>query len=217
MSNWQQPVLALAALAQACAAVKQLARHGQLSEEFNRDALLNSVLQQQPESFTAIYGGTANLQFGLKVLLAQIGATREKDVEITRYMVGALALARRLERKPQALQKLGERITQLERQQSQFMFEQGTVISGMAGAYSDFISPLGRPLQIHGKPALLQQQTIQNQIRALLLVAIRSAILWRQVGGKRRHFLFSRRRMVATALELLRNAHPSSPDSESSV
>lgn len=217
MNDWQQRVLALAAIAQACAAVKQLARHGQLSEEFERDALLQSVLEQDPESFSAIYGDVTKLNFGLKVLLAQIGATRNKDVEITRYMVGVLALARRFERNDKALAELGQRVTQLQRQQQQFQFEQDTIITGMAGAYSDFISPLGRPLQIHGKPALLQQKNVQNQIRALLLAAIRSAILWRQVGGKRRHFIFSRRRMVSTALELIRISNPNRPNSESST
>ncbi|RUO50860.1 lysogenization regulator HflD [Pseudidiomarina aquimaris] len=217
MNDWQQRVLALAAIAQACAAVKQLARHGQLTEEFERDALLQSVLEQDPESFAAIYGDAGNLNFGLKVLLAQIGATRNKDVEITRYMVGVLALARRFERSTRAVADLGQRIQQLQRQQQQFQFEQETIITGMAGAYSDFISPLGRPLQIHGKPALLQQKNVQNQIRALLLAAIRSAILWRQVGGKRRHFIFSRRRMVATALDLIRIDNPNRPNSESST
>ncbi|WP_417683312.1 high frequency lysogenization protein HflD [Pseudidiomarina aquimaris] len=217
MNDWQQRVLALAAIAQACAAVKQLARHGQLTEEFERDALLQSVLEQDPESFAAIYGDAGNLKFGLKVLLAQIGATRNKDVEITRYMVGVLALARRFERSTKAVADLGQRIQQLQRQQQQFQFEQETIITGMAGAYSDFISPLGRPLQIHGKPALLQQKNEQNQIRALLLAAIRSAILWRQVGGKRRHFIFSRRRMVATALDLIRIDNPNRPNSESST
>ncbi|RUO55738.1 high frequency lysogenization protein HflD [Pseudidiomarina homiensis] len=217
MNEWQQRTLALAAIAQACAAVKQLARHGQLTEEFQRDALLQSVLEQDPESFSAIYGDVTNLNFGLKVLLAQIGATRNKDVEITRYMVGVLALARRFERSEKAVAALGQRINQLQRQQQDFQFEQDTILTGMAGAYSDFISPLGRPLQIHGKPVLLQQQNVQKQIRALLLAAIRSAILWRQVGGKRRHFVFSRRRMVSTALDLIRISNPNRPNSESST
>ncbi|WP_258806877.1 high frequency lysogenization protein HflD [Pseudidiomarina sp. CB1] len=217
MNEWQQRTLALAAIAQACAAVKQLARHGQLSEEFERDALLQSVLEQDPESFSAIYGDVTNLNFGLKVLLAQIGATRNKDVEITRYMVGVLALARRFERNEKAVTALGQRINQLQRQQHDFQFEHDTILTGMAGAYSDFISPLGRPLQIHGKPDLLQQKNVQNQIRALLLAAIRSAILWRQVGGKRRHFVLSRRRMVSTALDLIRISNPNRPNSESST
>lgn len=39
----------------------------------------------------------------------------------------------------------------------------------------------------------LQQARIANQIRALLLAAIRSATLWRQVGGSRWQLLLQRK------------------------
>ncbi|CAB0149937.1 High frequency lysogenization protein HflD [Pseudidiomarina piscicola] len=204
MTQWQQRVIALAAIAQAAAAVKSLARQGKLDESFQRQALLDSVLNQNPDSFASIYGDVSKLRVGLRVLLAQLGATKQKDIETTRYMVGVLALAQRVQKQPKAFAELGQRIDQLHRQQSQFQFEPETVYQGMASTYSDCISPLGRPLQIHGQPDYLQQQPVQNQIRALLLAAIRSAVLWRQVGGKRRHFIFSRTRMVATANQLLR-------------
>lgn len=202
MNQWQQRVLALAAVAQCCAAVKQLARHGQLTDEYARQALLDSVLIQNPRSFIEIYGDVQNLRRGLQVLLAQLGATRDKDVEVTRYMVGILALARRLQKHPQQLAKLGERIEQLQRQRDTFQFADETLLTGMANTYSDFISPLSRPIQIQGKPSHLQQPNIQNQIRALLLAAIRSAILWQQSGGQRRQFLFNRRKMVTIAHDL---------------
>ncbi|MFC0444800.1 high frequency lysogenization protein HflD [Pseudidiomarina halophila] len=214
MNEWQQRVIALAAIAQAAAAVKTLARQGKLDESYERQALLNSVLVQNPESFASIYGDVSKLKVGLRVLLAQLGTTRDKDIETTRYIVGVLALARRIQRQPKAFAQLGERIEQLHRQQHQFQFEQETIYTGMASTYSDCISPLGRPIQIHGKPEHLQQQSVQNQIRSLLLAAIRSAVLWRQVGGKRRHFLFSRTRMIATANELLRALSSQSESSE---
>lgn len=214
MSPWQQRVLALAAVAQAIAAVKQLALRGHVNEDSARDALLNSVLDQSPTDVASIYGGASNLRLGLQVLLAQIGTTKDKDVDVTRYIIATLALARRLERKPEQLQALGQRIQQLARQKNDFHFDQDTIMTGMAGAYSDFISPLSQPIRIHGKPTLLQQKSVQDQIRALLLAAVRSAILWRQVGGKRRQFIFSRRRMVTTSHHLLRTL---SSQSESSA
>ncbi|MDN7123667.1 high frequency lysogenization protein HflD [Pseudidiomarina terrestris] len=214
MNEWQQRVIALAAIAQSAAAVKNLARQGKLDPSFQRNALLDSVLVQNPDAFAAIYGDVKNLRVGLRVLLDQLGATRNKDIETTRYMVGVLALARRIQRQPAAFAKLGERIEQLHRQHTQFQFDKETIYTGMASVYSDCISPLGRPLQIHGKPDYLQQQPVQNQIRALLLAAIRSAVLWRQVGGKRRHFIFSRQRMIATAHDLLRVLSSQSESSE---
>lgn len=152
MNEWQQRVIALAAVAQAAAAVKTLARRGKLDDSYERQALLNSVLVQNPDSFATIYGDVSKLKVGLRVLLAQLGTTRDKDIETTRYIVGVLALARRIQRQPKAFAKLGERIEQLHRQQHQFQFEQETIYTGMASTYSDCISPLGRPIQIHGKP-----------------------------------------------------------------
>ena len=42
-------------------------------------------------------------------------------------------------------------------------------------------------------------------IRALLLAGIRSAFLWRQLGGRRWKLLFRRRRLLALSRELSRN------------
>ncbi|GAL11758.1 a protein of unknown function perhaps involved in purine metabolism [Vibrio astriarenae] len=49
----------------------------------------------------------------------------------------------------------------------------------------------------------MQQTGTQQRVRALLLSGIRSAVLWRQVGGKRRHLIFSRKKMVEQAQILL--------------
>jgi high frequency lysogenization protein len=40
---------------------------------------------------------------------------------------------------------------------------------------------------------------VQHRIRALLLAGIRAAVLWRQVGGKRRHFFFGKGKIVKIA------------------
>lgn len=205
MNQLQQRILALAAAAQSAAAVKQLAREGSLRNAAHARVLFSSVMNQNPENFAAVYNDLPALRWGLEHLLDQIGASKQKDVEITRYMIGMLALERRLSKRPAALEQLGQRITKLHRQQYEFSFTQDTITAGMAGIYSELISPLGQPIKINGKPDYLQQPNIQNQIRALLLAGIRNVVLWRQLGGKRRQFIFSRQRMVSTAQQLLRD------------
>lgn len=202
---WLDRVIALAALTQAAAAVKQVARFGSVREPHATRALLDSVTNQNPTSVHAMYPDLSALRLGLESLLQQIGATRDKDVEVTRYVVGMLALERRLSRSPQALEQLGQRLQQLHRQQHQFQFADDTLLAGMGSAYSDIISPLGQPLKINGKQEFLQQTQSQHLIRALLLAGIRNAVLWRQLGGKRRQFIFSRQRMVRVAQQILRN------------
>jgi high frequency lysogenization protein len=52
----------------------------------------------------------------------------------------------------------------------------------------------------------LQQTRIASQIRALLLSAIRSAMLWRQVGGNRWQLLLQRKALAAQVDNLLRSS-----------
>lgn len=201
---WFDRIIALAALAQAAAAVKQVARTGRVTNTDVSEPLLKSVLNQSPSSVHALFPNLAQLRVGLETLLQQIGATRDKDVEVTRYVVGMLALERRLSRSPIVLEQLSQRLQQLQRQQNDFQFAEETIVAGMGSTYSDLISPLGQPLKINGKQDHLKQPANQNLIRALLLAGVRNAVLWRQVGGKRRHFIFSRQRMVRAAQTILR-------------
>ncbi|EKE86985.1 high frequency lysogenization protein HflD [Idiomarina xiamenensis] len=210
MDNLQQRVLALAGLAQAAASVKALARQGQLRHPQASDTLIDSVLCLDSESTAAVYGGQHSndvrpLAVGLQALLTQIGPTRDKDMEVTRYMVGLMHLERRLSANKKALAELSGRLAQSQRQASQFGFERSTVIANLASIYSDVVSPLSKPLSILGNPQHLQQPALQQQIRALLLAGLRSAVLWRQLGGRRRQFLFSRQRMVKVAQSMIQH------------
>ncbi|HNC86208.1 MAG TPA: DUF489 family protein, partial [Agitococcus sp.] len=47
-------------------------------------------------------------------------------------------------------------------------------------------------LQIKGKEQKLQTLGVPEQIRAVLLAGIRAAWLWRRLGGRRWHLLFTR-------------------------
>ncbi|STO54149.1 lysogenization regulator [Canicola haemoglobinophilus] len=76
------------------------------------------------------------------------------------------------------------------------------MLSTLASIYVDIISPLGARIQVQGFPLYLQQLSIQNRIRACLLAGIRSAVLWRQMGGTKWQFLFSRRKLIATAQQI---------------
>ncbi|MEK7758734.1 MAG: DUF489 family protein, partial [Pseudomonadota bacterium] len=49
----------------------------------------------------------------------------------------------------------------------------------------------------------LSNPAIADKVRAALLAGIRSAVLWRQLGGRRWQLLFSRGKLARTAAELL--------------
>ncbi|MDT3281166.1 high frequency lysogenization protein HflD [Shewanella scandinavica] len=190
--------MAFAGILQAIAQVQHLARHGEL-DNAELAASLNTILVTNPDNTADVYQDKIVLQKGYKLILNQLGDSSQKDVEITRYLVGVLALERKLVRSNSGLGMLAERINQVNRQLHHFAITDEQVIANLASIYSDIISNLGPKIQISGNPVCLQRPIVQQKIRALLLAAMRSAVLWRQLGGKRRHLVFARKAIVDTA------------------
>ena len=66
------------------------------------------------------------------------------------------------------------------------------------------MSPLAPKIQVAGNPQHLSLEANQKRVRALLLAGIRSAVLWRQLGGKRRDILFFRKKLLNTTKNVLK-------------
>jgi len=200
-------VITFAAICQAAHFVQQVSRSGQVDGD-NLSILLNSIIQTSPESTLAVYGGElSNIKAGLELLIMHLGdndkKSKVKDPEFTRYIISLINLERKLTKQPKQLAQLGDRIDATQRQLEHYPITSETMISSFASIYSDIISPLGARIQVTGEPSILKQTTNQHKIRALLLAGIRAAVLWRQVGGKRRAILFNRTKLVNTAKQLL--------------
>jgi len=196
--------MAFAGILQAIGQVQYLARHG----ESDKDAIaatLNTILVTEPESTADVYQDKTILDNGYQLIQNQLGDGSNKDVETTRYLVGVLTLERKLARSPNGLGMLAERINQVHRQLAHFAITDEQVLANFASIYSDVISELGPKLQISGNPDCLKQPQVQHKIRALLLAAMRSAVLWRQLGGKRRHLVFARKAIFDTAKQSQNN------------
>ncbi|MBN7822098.1 high frequency lysogenization protein HflD [Bowmanella yangjiangensis] len=191
--------LALAAVCQSAALVQQFARKGN-GDDGAFVASIQSLVVTDPQSTEEIYGNLANLRLGFVTLEGQLSNKPvAKDAEITRYIASILGLERKLTKQPNKLAELGERIDHIKRQQSLYALTDEPMLANMARIYSDVISPIGPRIQVAGDPNLLKQTAIQHRVRALLLAGIRSAVLWRQLGGKRRHILLSRRNVLENA------------------
>lgn len=204
--------ITFAAICQVAHLVQQVSRTGHSALEQEHDnlaTLLNSITATSPENTLAVYGGDLiNIKQGLELLIAHLGDNsskkdKVKDPELTRYIISLINLERRLIKQPKQLAQLGERIEASKRQLEHYSITSDTLISSFASIYSDIISPLGARIQVTGEPSILKQTINQHKIRALLLAGIRAAVLWRQVGGKRRNVLFGRAKLVNTAKQLL--------------
>tara|TARA_R110000744_G_scaffold68539_1_gene139376 strand:- start:63 stop:686 length:624 start_codon:yes stop_codon:yes gene_type:complete len=205
MNNLEKQTITMAAICQASFLVQKVARTGTVDES-ELAIMLNSIMVTSPKNILEVYSNDiAHLTSGLNALIEQLGnQTKKKDPELTRYVVGLLGLERRLANKKNQLSLLGDRIEQSQRQLAHYDITSDTLIASLASIYSDLLSPIGTPIQVAGEPSLLKQQSNQHKIRALLLAGIRSSVLWRQVGGKRRNILFGRTKMVACAQQLLK-------------
>ena len=205
MTNIEQQTITMAAVCQVAALVQKIARSGENIDD-DLKTMLDSIVVTSPENTLEVYGNdSANLKTGLHALIEQLGnQTKQKDPELTRYVVSLLGLERRLANKRGQLSLLGERIEQCQRQLAHYEITSDTLIASLASIYSDLLSPIGTPIQVAGEPERLKQTGNQHKIRALLLAGIRSSVLWRQVGGKRRNILFGRGKMVACAQQLLK-------------
>lgn len=204
MNSIEKQTITMAAICQVAALVQKIARTGSnIDDELK--IMLESVIVTSPDNTLEVYGNElAHLKTGLTALVEQLGnQTKQKDPELTRYVVSLLGLERRLDAKRNQLSLLGERIEQCQRQLAHYDIDSETLIASLASIYSDLLSPLGTPIQVAGEPERLKHTGNQHKIRALLLAGIRSSVLWRQVGGKRRNILFGRSKMVACAQQLL--------------
>lgn len=193
--------IAFAGICQAVALVQEVAKNGDCdSDAF--ETSLKAILSTNPNSTLNVFGREADLKIGLECLVKGIDSTPAGS-EVTRYIISLMALERKLHSRNDAMSQLGDRLQMLERQLDHFELLNEQMISNLASVYLDVISPIGPRIQIAGTPSVLQQTSNQHKVRALLLSGIRSAVLWRQVGGKRRHLIFGRKKMIEQAQILL--------------
>lgn len=199
-----EQLLALAGVCQAAKLVQSIARSGD-GNEAAIEASISSILVTSPENTQQVYGAIGNLKMGFTTLIEQLDSgSKHKDIELTRYIASILSLERKLANNPAALKELGQRVSHVQRQTAHVGFENSQTLSSLASIYSDVVSPLSPKIQIAGSPGVLSVESNQKKVRTMLLAGIRSAVLWRQLGGKRRQLLFSRNKVVQLAKQTLR-------------
>ncbi len=191
-------VIALAGVMQALALVRSIALRGSCDFQMMR-ASLASTLRIDAESPEAVYGGLANVKLGLETLMKQFDVENKRDIALTRMAVTVLRLERSVSRRPAVKEALRAGIADMASMMEQI--ESGTFdpSARLAKLYTDNISALRPRIIVEGNSNFLQQPVQVNQIRALLLAAIRSAVLWRQLGGSPWRMLFRQREYAMLA------------------
>jgi high frequency lysogenization protein len=194
-------VIAFAGVLQACRLVNDLATSGR-ADASGVEASLGSVFRIDADSAAEVFGGLAEVRLGLETLLTQF-EEGHRDLALTRLVLSVLRLERRLAQRPRMLQELRTGIDAIQRQVDHFGITHATVQGRLAELYVTTLSLLRPRVIVHGNPTHLGNAQTVEQIRALLLAAVRAAVLWRQVGGSQIRLLFRRRQYAMLARGLI--------------
>ncbi len=188
-------VLAVAGIAQALQQVRRIAETGHSENAIVRTAM-DSVMRIDAASPAAVYGSVTQLEPGLR-LVRDYFRNQGKDDLLPRLALSVMQLERRFIREDAAVDKVTAGIQRAaERARELGDSSHPDVLALMGALYADTISQLKPRIMVQGNPHYLGQAAVVSEIRALLLAAVRSAVLWRQLGGSYLDFLFSRRSML---------------------
>lgn len=205
MTPVQEQLVALGAVFEAAALVDRIARTGQVPNAA-LGSVLGSLLVREDKPALEIYGGDdLNLREGYRALVGALERdTSSLQREPLRYALAMIGLERQLDKRSDMLQVIGSRLDQIQQQVDHFGLTHENVIASFGGLYQDTISTFRQRIQVQGDMRHLQQSDNAAKIRALLLAGIRSARLWRQLGGHRWQMIFSRRKLLDVLYPLLR-------------
>jgi len=211
-NSWQDTTLALAGIFQASALVAQLAKTGNVPSEAYHCSI-ESLFALNPPDTISIYGSVASLRLGLEQLRATLSSETTNNTpdaarirEVLRYSMAILHLQKKLSRRKDMLGVIGSRLQQAARQAEHFGATHENVVGNLGDLYQETLSTFPFRIQVAGDPGYLQQPRIASEVRALLLAGVRSATLWRQLGGNRWHLLLRRKQLAANVEQLLKQA-----------
>lgn len=214
-----EQTLGLAGIFQAAALVEQIATRGMVSQN-SLETAIYSIMQMNPACSEDIYGGVEDLPYNLHLGLQNIKDLVDKprsehNKDVIRYVLSMVHLERKLSGNPEMMASIGQRLDQVTEQARYFNPSENidgntaeesapltpanychpNVVANIANLYQETISSFSFRIQVTGDPRHLQNNENAAKIRALLLAGIRSAMLWRQKGGKRWHLLFFKSRL----------------------
>lgn len=196
-------VLALAGIAQALQQVRRIAETGHSENAIVRTAM-DSVMRIDAGSPGAVYGSPLQVEAGLR-LLRDYFRNQGKDDLLPRLALTVMQLERRFVREDATVDKVTAGIERAAaRAQELGDSSHPDILLALGSLYADTISQLKPKIMVQGNPHYLGQAAVVSEIRALLLAAVRSAVLWRQLGGSYMDFLFSRKTMLEAIERRLR-------------
>lgn len=201
--------LALAGMFQSAELVRQIARQG-LLDNAPFETSIKSLLQIDADSVEDVYGGLSGIKTGLQILCGQLGSGTTRNMEVMHYVLGMILLERKLMKREDMLASISAAVETAQAQTEMFAYTDPNVIGYLANLYTQTLSSFDFRIKVNGEQRFLENQNNADKIRALLLSGVRSTVLWRQKGGRRLQFIFSRKKILRTAQQFLEHIKQSS-------
>ncbi|MGY1409268.1 MULTISPECIES: high frequency lysogenization protein HflD [unclassified Luteimonas] len=174
-------VLALAGLVQALKQVRRIADTGQADASVLATSL-ESVFRIDAASPEEVYGGARNLRPGL-LLLRDYLTNEGDDPQLPKLALAVTQLERRFVADDEVAERVHEGILAIRTEAERLGSSHPEVLSALGGLYAETVSQLRPKVMVQGNPHYLGQAGVVAEIRAILLSSLRSAVLWRQLGG----------------------------------
>ena len=196
-------IMALSGIFQATELDRQAANHGTWSG-YSADTCLASLLAIEADSVDEIFGNANNLRLGAETLVSVLQGDR-RYMESLGYAVSIMQLENNFRKKKEMQAYIGAELSPIAE------IDDGTEIheikdlqaKKIAALYTETISTLSPRIVVQGRPQHLQIDRTVHWIRTLLFASLRSAVLWRQLGGGRFSLMFGRKKMLEEARSML--------------
>jgi high frequency lysogenization protein len=186
--------LALAGLVQALAQVRRVADTGQANAAILTTAM-DSVFCIDAQSPAEVYGGIEALRPGLTLLRDYFG-NQPRDEQLPRLALAVMQLERRFVREDTMAGRVQAGIREHAAHAQRLGSSHPDVLSALGSLYAETLSHLRPRVLVQGNPHYLGQAPVVSEVRAILLAAVRSAVLWRQLGGSLWDLALRRRDLV---------------------
>ena len=228
-SDWEYRNIALAVVAQCAQLVHSLAFTGKADQQ-QINACIAPLFMLNPDTTADVYPDIRRFGNGLDILQKSLtNAGAREYAEPIKYVLGITVLQQQLVRVSTMQAQIRRRLQQMPLLQSErngfatyaeatsgapseavdemLPVQSGSPfnISALAALYQETISKLTFRIHVKGNVDYLKDPRVADNIRALLLAGIRSAMLWHQLGGRRWHLIVYKKRIRDCATHVRRS------------
>ena len=193
-------VISLGAIYQASSEIKKIAWQGKINNKFI-EPLIYSVYQTTSNEIEDIYINLKRLNTGLDFLRKQfVGDVFSRDAEVDRYFEAINVLVKNMNKNSEIFSNLRDELSShKENVTEDNLHEHAEFLSNL---YLKTISKINPRIIVNGDNIHLTDNKNASMIRALLLSAIRSFILWQQSGGNKFRIFLFKKKMAEIALKV---------------